>query len=134
MNSRSVFLGAVLVASSAVSLHAQEPKTPAARHITLEEAVQLALKHNHIVRIAGYKVEEKQHVKDVARSAYFPLLRNDSGVLRVTDTQFIAIPAGALGTIDGTPLPGRSVILNQRGHTFVTSCTSLTQPLTELLK
>ena len=134
MNSRSVFLAAFLAASSAVSLDAQEPKTPAARHITLEEAVQLALKHNHVVRIAGYKVEEKQHAKDVARSAYFPLLRNDSGVLRVTDTQFIGIPAGALGIVDGTPVPGRSILLNQGGHTFVTSGTSLTQPLTELLR
>jgi len=104
------------------------------RHITLDEAVQLALKHNHVVRIAGYKVEEKQHAKDVARSAYFPILRNDSTVLNVTDTQFIGIPAGSLGTIAGTPLPARSVILNQGGQTFITSGTSLTQPLTELLK
>jgi outer membrane protein TolC len=104
------------------------------RHITLDEAVQLALKHNHVVRITGYKVEEKQHAKDVARSAYFPILRNDSTVLNVTDTQFIGIPAGSLGTIAGTPLPARSVILNQGGQTFITSGTSLTQPLTELLK
>ncbi len=134
MNSRSVFLATFLAASSAASLHAQEAKTPAARHLALDEAVQLALKHNHVVRIAGYKVEEKQHAKEVARSAYFPLLRNDSGVLRVTDTQFVGIPTGALGTVDGTPIPGRSVVLNQGGHTFVTSGTSLTQPLTELLK
>ena len=37
-----------------------------ARHITLQEAVQLALKHNHDVRIAGYAVDEKQHAKEVA--------------------------------------------------------------------
>ncbi len=30
-----------------------------ARHITLHEAVQLALQHNHNIRIAGYKVERK---------------------------------------------------------------------------
>jgi len=33
------------------------------RRITLHEAVQLALKHNHNVRIAGYAVDEKQHAK-----------------------------------------------------------------------
>jgi outer membrane protein TolC len=113
---------------------AQENKVASPRRITLEEAVQLALKHNHAVRIAGFKVEEKQHAKEMARSAYYPLLRNDSGVLNVTDTQFIGISQGSLGTIDGTPIPDKSVTLNQGGHTFITSGTSLTQPLTELLK
>ena len=92
MNSRTVFLCAFLSAFCSVTLAAQEAESPAARRITLPEAVQLALKHNHVVRIAGYKVEEKEHAKDVVRSAYFPILRNDSNVLRVTDTQFIGIP------------------------------------------
>src|SRR5690348_9882167 len=35
-----------------------------ARHITLQEAVQLAVKHNHSVRIAGYAADQKQHAKD----------------------------------------------------------------------
>jgi outer membrane protein TolC len=134
MNSRTALLCALLSIFQSQLLAAQESNAPAPRHITLEEAVQLALKHNHVVRIAGYKVEEKEHAKDAARSAYFPILRNDSVVLNVTDTQFIGIPAGSLGTIAGTPLPGRSVILNQGGQTFVTSGTSLTQPLTQLLK
>jgi outer membrane protein len=134
MNSRAAFLCALLSAFHAQTLAAQESTSPATRRITLEEAVQLALKHNHVVRIAAYKVEEKEHAKDIARSAYFPVLRNDSNLLQVTDTQFIGIPAGSLGTLNGTSLPGRSVILNQGGKTFVTSGTSLTQPLTELLK
>jgi len=134
MKSRAVFLSVFLSLSCAAILSAQEAKSLSPRPITLDEAVQLALKHNHIVRIAAYKVEEKQHAKDIARSAYFPILRNDSNVLRVTDTQFIGIPAGSLGSVDGSSIPGRNVILNQGGHTFLTSGTSLTQPLTELLK
>jgi len=105
---------------------------PTARHITLTEAVQLALKHNHIVRIAGFKVEESQHAKEAARRAYFPTIRNESRVFNVTDTQFIEIPAGAFGTIAGTPIPARPAILNQGGKTFVTSGTMLSQPLTQL--
>jgi outer membrane protein TolC len=104
------------------------------RKISLEEAVQLALKHNHVVRINQLTVEEKQHAKDLARSAYFPLLRNDTTLAQVTDTEFIGIPAGSLGTIGGTPIPGRTDILNQGGKTLVISGTSLTQPLSELWK
>jgi outer membrane protein TolC len=123
------FLSVVFTHAAAAQQNQAEP-----RHITLDEAVQLALKHNHVIRIAAYKVEEKEHAKDIARSAYFPLLRNDSGVLRVTDTQFIGIPAGSLGIVSGTAIPSSSVVLNQGGQTFVTSGTSLTQPLMQLLK
>jgi outer membrane protein TolC len=115
-------------------LSAQDQPASAPRRITVQEAVQLALKHNHVVRIAEFKTEEKQHAKDVARSAYFPVLRNDSTVVNLTDTQFIDIPAGSIGAIGNSLLPSRSVILNQGGKTLYTSGTSLTQPLTQLIK
>jgi outer membrane protein TolC len=134
MNSRAALFCALLTVFQSQVLAAQESKSPAPRRITLEEAVQMALKHNHVVRIAAYKVEEKEHAKDIARSAYFPVLRNDSNLLQLTDTQFIGIPAGSVGTVNGISLPGQSVLLNQGGKTLVTSGTSLTQPLTELLK
>jgi outer membrane protein TolC len=101
-------------------------------HLTLQGAVQLALKHNHTVRIAAFQVEQKQHATEVARSAYFPVLRNESRAFTVTDSQFIQIPAGDLGTAAGTPIPNESVTLNQGGHTFVMSGTTLEQPITQL--
>jgi outer membrane protein TolC len=107
---------------------------PAPRNITLQEAVQLALHHNHVVRIAGFQVEEKAHAKDAARSSYFPTLHNDSSVRNLTDTEFIAIQAGSLGSPANTPIPGRTVILNQGAKTSVTSGTQLTQPLTQYFK
>jgi outer membrane protein TolC len=112
----------------------QEAKSTAPRNISLDEAVQLALKHNHYVRISGYKVEEAQRSKDAAHSSYLPNLRNDSNAGRVTDTQFIAIEQGSLGTAAGTPIPERTAILNQGGLNFVTSGTQLTQPILELWK
>ena len=105
-----------------------------ARHITLQEAVQLALKHNHDVRIAGYAVEEKQHAKEVAKSSYFPSIRNDSNFIHVTDTELIEIKAGSLGVAGGTPIPPANSIINQGGQNFTTSGTQITQPLTTLLK
>lgn len=127
------FLVASLAWFCAVSsARAQEQAATTTRHITLQEAVQLALKHNHLVRIAGYKVEESQHAKEKARSGYFPTVSNESGVLRVTNTQFIQIARGELGTISGTPVPEQNTTLNQGGKTFVTSGTGLVQPLTQL--
>ena len=125
--------GACLLLSAA-AVAGQNGATIGPRHITLHEAVQLALQHNHQVRIAGFQVEEKRHAKDVARSEYFPTLRNDSSFLRITDTQLIEIPAGSLGTPAGFPVPPRSFIINQGGRSLTTSGTQLTQPLTQLLK
>jgi outer membrane protein TolC len=113
---------------------AQERNTAAQRAITLDEAVQLAFQHNHYVRLANYRVEESEHAKDAARSSYFPSLRNDSMAGHVTDTQFIAIPQGKLGTAAGTPIPEQTAVLNQGGLFLVTSGTQLSQPLLELWK
>ena len=127
----------VLIALAFVSIFAfsEEPDPgPAPRHITLQEAVQMALQHNHLVRIDQFKVEEQQHVKEVAKSAYFPSIRNESSFIHLTDTQLIDIGAGSLGTVAGTPIPTQTSILNQGGRNLTTSGTQLTQPLTTLLK
>jgi len=108
--------------------------TRPARHMTLQEAVQLALNHNHDIRIANYTVEEKQHAKEIAKSSYFPSIRNDSSFLRVTDTQLIEINAGSLGVAGGSQIPPVSSIINQGGRNLTTSGTQITQPLTTLLK
>src|SRR4029077_8648816 len=89
-----IFIAAVLSASPALP---GEKGDPAPSHITLQEAVQLALKHNHNVRIGAFGVDEKQHAKEVAKSSYFPSIRNDSSFMRVTDTELIEIKAGSLG-------------------------------------
>jgi outer membrane protein TolC len=133
MNARSkIFTTGLLFLGALTLARAQQQATTSARHLTLQEAVQLALKHNHMVRMAGFQVEEKQHAKDVAKSGYFPTIKNESRVFTLTDTQFIQIPGGSLGTVAGTPIPNSSVILNQGGLTIVTSGTGLVQPLTQL--
>jgi outer membrane protein TolC len=133
MNARSKILTAgLLFLASLTFARAQEQAATSPRHLTLQEAVQFALKHNHVVRIAGLRVEEMQHAKEKAKSAYFPTIKNESRVFTLTDTQFIQISGGSLGTVAGTPIPNSSVILNQGGLTIVTSGTGLVQPLTQL--
>ena len=133
MNARRKLLATgLLFLGSLTFAGAQEQAAASPRHLTLQEAVQLALKHNHVVRMAAFHVEEKQHAKDVAKSGYFPTIKNESRIFKLTDTQFIQIAAGSLGTVAGTPIPASSDILNQGGLTIVTSGTGLVQPLTQL--
>jgi outer membrane protein TolC len=133
MNARVVLAATILWLGNPLAL-GQSAGSPAPRVITLHEAVELALKHNHVIRIAQSAVDEKRAAKEVAKSSYYPLLRNDSTFAHLTDTQFIGFPAGGLGVIDSNLIPPRPLILNQGGLNIATSGTGLTQPLTQLLK
>ena len=104
------------------------------RVITLREAVELALKHNHVVRLAEAEVEEHEHVKEAAKSAYFPLVRNEANVAHVSDTQLIELPAGSLGAVKKNLIPPQPLIINQGGLTFASDGIGVVQPLTQLLK
>ena len=108
--------------------------TAPSRHVTLQEAVQLALKHNHNVRIAGFATEEKEHAKQAAKSSYFPSIRNDTSFMRLTDTQLIQIKEGSLSAPGGAVIPPVNTVINQGGRSLTTSGTQITQPLTSLLK
>ena len=113
---------------------AQSADTPAARRLTLHEAVDLALAHNHAVRLAKLSVEEKERVKEIAKSAYFPLVRNETMVLHVTDTQLIEIPVGGLAVVGNQPVPANRLIINQGGLNTVSNGTGVVQPLTQLFR
>jgi outer membrane protein TolC len=134
MKRRALSLVIATTLSSSLALADETNGAGPARHITLQEAVQLAVKHNHNVRIAGYAADQKQHAKEAAKSSYFPSVRNDSSVARVTDTQLIQLAPGSLGVAAGTPIPPVNSVINQGGRTLITSGTQITQPLTSLLK
>lgn len=131
----ALFVFAATAFSNCVAVAQETSKTALPpRHITMEEAVQLALKRNHDVRIAGYKVEEKEQAKQADKSQYFPSIRNDSNFMHATDTQLIEIKTGSLGVAAGTSIPPATAIISQGGKNFITSGTQITQPLTTLLK
>jgi outer membrane protein TolC len=134
MKRKTFFLLVATALSCSLSWADEKGSAAPSRRISLREAVQLALKHNHNVRIAGLAVDEKQHAKEAAKGSYFPSIHNDSSFLRVTDTQLIQISPGTLGTVGGTPIPAVSSVLNQGGRNLTTSGTQVTQPLTSLLK
>jgi outer membrane protein TolC len=113
-----------LALSGVLAFAGQQPRdTSSARHITLHQAVQLALQHNHAILIAEYKLQEQQHAKEAAKSEYFPSIRNDSNFLHLTETQLIQINAGSLGTVAGSPVPTANAIINQGGRDLTTSGT-----------
>ncbi len=105
------------------------------KHLTLPEAVDLAIKGNSALKIARFKVSEKGQKVGSTTADYFPRLTNDSWFLGVSDPQLVTVPAGALGNVPGLgQFPVETTSIKQSSSTFFVSGTMLSQPLTQLFK
>src|SRR5262245_8324850 len=133
MTRRVVLLVAGLFLIRSQSM-AQTTASPSARLITLREAVELALQHNHVVRVARLEVEEHEHVQEAAKSAFFPSVRNDTNATHVSDTQLIELSPGSLGNVGGALIPPQSLIVSQGGLTVTSTGFGVVQPLLQLFK
>jgi outer membrane protein TolC len=103
--------------------------------LTLSQAIDLALKQNRDIKLAQLAVVDSQHKKEIARSDYFPHIRNQSSILHITDLAGVSIPAGAFGNHPDTgAIPGHNLVIDQGGLTSYTSGTGLEQPLTQMFK
>ncbi len=112
--------------------HAQ---SSASMELTLTQAIDLALQQNRQLRLAQLAVVDSEHKKTIARSAYFPQIKNESTVLHITELEGVSFPAGAFGSPPSTgPIPAHSLVVDQGALTAYTSGTGLAQPLTQMFK
>ncbi len=103
--------------------------------LTISQAIDLALKQNRSLKLAQLAVVDNEQKKDIARSAYFPHIKNESSILHVTELAGVEIPAGAFGVPPAIgPIPGRTLFIDQGSLTSYTSGTGLAQPLTQMFK
>jgi outer membrane protein TolC len=92
------------------------------------------VEQNRTLKIARFKVQENEHRKEGARSAYFPIITNESNALHISELENLSIPPGAFGTAAGVPIPNRNTMLPQGKLTLFSSGTMIAQPLTQLLR
>jgi outer membrane protein TolC len=105
------------------------------RKITLQEAVDLAVRQNRAMRIAQYDVAAQTQKQRGAKSDYFPTLHNDSNAIYITEVERISVPPGAFGAIpQGALIPPSTVYLTQGENAYQSSGTQLSQPLTQLIR
>ena len=82
--------------------------------LTLEQAINLALKQNHSVHLHSLSVEQMQSKEDEARSNYLPQIKTNGSVLHVTELAGVEISSGALGSYPSTgPIPSKSLFVGQ---------------------
>jgi outer membrane protein TolC len=124
------FLGSTFVTSSV----AQQPSA-IPMQLTLEQAINLALKQNHSIHLRSLSVEQMQSKKDEARSNYLPQIKANGSVLHVTELAGVEIPSGVLGSYPSTgPIPSKSLFVGQGGLTGYIGGVGLEQPLTQLFR
>jgi outer membrane protein TolC len=112
-----------------------QQSTPAPMRLTLDEAIDLALKQNHSVRLRSLSIEQMQSKKDEARANYLPQIRASGSTLHVTELAGIEIPAGAFGNYPSTgPVPSKSLFIDQGSATGYIGGVGLEQPLTQLFR
>jgi outer membrane protein TolC len=103
--------------------------------LSLSQAIDLALKQNRELKLAQLAVTDTQHKKEIARSAYYPHINNESQLTHITELAGVEIPGGAFGNHPDTgPIPGETLFLDQGSDTSYTSGTGLAQPLTQMFK
>ena len=103
--------------------------------LTLEQAVDMAMRKNAIVRLAYLKVDENQAKADGMRANFFPKLTNSSYLLRLVDSQAITIPGGSLGYFPGLgAFPPVDTTIGQGRNLYEVADTKLGQPLTQLIR
>ena len=130
-HSKSALASAALLGLLAFAPSSQAQQRP----VTLDEAVQMAMQKNSNVRVAELKVKGANAKVMQARAAYFPVATNQTNAVHTNQTEFLTIPAGALGTYPATgPLPGNNVNIKLGEQDFVVSQTTVTQPVTQLFK
>ncbi len=123
-------LGSTFITTSVAQQSSANPM-----QLTLEQAINLALKQNHSVHLRSLSVEQMQTKKDEARSNYLPQIKASGGVLHVTELEGVAIPAGAFGSYPSTgPVPSKPLFIDQGSATWYTGGVGLEQPLTQLFR
>src|ERR1700760_663113 len=84
-----VLLCATALLGSLTVAHAQGA---APMPLTLPQAIDLALKQNRNIKLAQLAVTDSVHKKEIARSSYFPHIKNEGSVLHVTELAGVEIP------------------------------------------
>jgi outer membrane protein TolC len=103
--------------------------------LTLEQAINLALKQNHSIHLRSLSVDQMQSKKDEARSNYLPQLKASGSVLHITELEGVEIPAGAFGNFPSTgAIPTKSLVIDQGSDTAYTGGVGVEQPLTQLFR
>jgi outer membrane protein TolC len=133
--------GIAILLAAAFVVCASDPSRPAiaaaeeARKLTLNEAFALARSQSPSLRIARARVLEMKRKSQSSFTSYLPSISTEATYSVSDDEQELVIPAGSLGDLPPVgPIPAVDSRIAQGGDDLFYATTTLTQPVTQLLK
>ena len=118
--------------SPSPSLRAKDPVS-AVRRLTLDEAIDLAVKNGYMTHIASARLSAAEAHERGAFADLLPQLAVTGNSLRSSGRTTIVVPQGALGNeSSGGPLPSTDRRFDQGAATLTYTQFALTQPITQL--
>jgi outer membrane protein TolC len=121
-----------LLSSTFITTSVAQQSTANPMLLTLEQAINLALKQNHSIHLRSLSVDQMQSKKDEARSNYLPQIKTSGSVLHVTEFEGVVIPAGTFGSYPSTgPVPSKPLFIDQGSANWYIGGVGLEQPLTQ---
>lgn len=128
-----------LMAMAALNLAVATPakaQEPAAREtLTVEDAVELALRRNRRVAMAAMDVERAERNIEAARTRRLPSFEMQAMAGTTLTPVSVTYPAGAFGTFPETgPIPGEDTVVETPQSLSGNVNATLAQPLTQLHK
>jgi outer membrane protein TolC len=88
---RPIVLAALLLAGTTAAAGAQQARNPAARPLSLSEALEIAERESESVGLAQSDLASAEGARRQARSAYFPQLTGSASYTRTLRSQFSAL-------------------------------------------
>ncbi len=108
---------------------------PAVRRITVDEAVDMAVRKNPFVKLAALKVKEAESRRAAVKANAFPQLGTVGAAAKLGQQLSITLPAGSLGMLPGIGLlPPADFKVGQGLSSFQAVGTSVKQPVTQLFR
>ncbi len=104
------------------------------RHLTLPDAVDIALHQNTVLKIAESKVRENNAKVSAARADYLPRLSNTSVYSGLTNKSLFTDPTGISERLPSAWVDAFDERLHLNRDSLFFSSTALQQPLSQLLK
>lgn len=103
--------------------------------LTLDQAIDLALKNNRAITIASAHTDEMKSASKVAASDYYPQVSSSASYLHFTETSVLQFAQGSFGQFPGLgSLPGSQLIVKQGALDHYIVRNQAAQPLTQLLR
>jgi outer membrane protein TolC len=129
----ALILLALGLATSIPTRRAAAQATPPIVHLTLDDALALAMKQGYTTRIAGARFAAAEAHERGAAADLLPQLSATGNHLRSSGRTTIVVPRGALGNeSSGAPLPIADRRFDQGAAALTYTQLSLTQPVTQL--